>query len=182
MIEVTDSSVTLEFLPSNATSSRYYVLYRPQSALDGTAYTYGAYINDDGRQAPMKYRVIQERILANTEYSFKIAPSIRVGATYHHTSESPVICVKTRERGKNQIVSKLIDFALYDKTIWKHFTCFVYIQNVNKHLKGHCARNSLQSVLLAICKLSTKDDQFNSVHVKAQSHIKTELNYPVLSP
>ena len=108
VIEVTDSSVTLEFLPSNATSSRYYVLYRPQSALDGTAYAYGAYINDDGRQAPMKYRVIQERISANTEYSFKIAPSIRVGATYHHTSESPVICVKTREQGKNQVLETLI--------------------------------------------------------------------------
>ena len=99
----TTTTVTLEFLPSNGSSSRFYVRYKLSNTFDETTYTWGVYVSDDGRSAPMTYTVIQNGLKPNTEYNFKIAAAVEADDSWWSVTEfnSPVVRARTRAVGKS---------------------------------------------------------------------------------
>ena len=107
---ITTTSVTLEFLPSNGSSSRYYVQYKLHHVVDDSVYTYGVYVPDDGRSAPKTYILVQGSLTPDTDYSFRILPSVKVGNDYQYvpTFQSPPVSIKTRPIGKLIIICTLM--------------------------------------------------------------------------
>ena len=110
VLSISTTSVTLEFLPSNGSSSRYYVQYKLHHIVDDSAYTTGVFVTDDDRSAPRTYSVVQGSLTPDTEYSFRILPTVKVGKNYQHVPafQSPLVTTRTRPVGKFMISFPII--------------------------------------------------------------------------
>ena len=76
--------------------------YKLRGTFDETPYSFGVYVSDDGRLAPMTYTAIQDELNSGVEYSFRILASVKVGNQWYYKLElaSPVVSTRTRAVGK----------------------------------------------------------------------------------
>ena len=97
---ISPTSVEVQFLPSNGSSTHYGVQYKVAGFYDDVAYSHGPLVTDDGRAPTEPYTVLQSGLLENTEYVFRVLPMVKINKIYYPGTPSPTSSTVGQDSGK----------------------------------------------------------------------------------